>query len=204
MASSIRPLRQLDDPEIAHEARRAFIEATFDLIDGKDELDFSVADVVRRSGWHNASFYRLFGSKDGLLLAVAAEAAQQTSRALEKRVGREADLESAVRTWARVLLRLAAAPRSAAAVQAFSFARHQLARRFPEANDELTLPIKGVLLNVLMDAGISDFGAITDAAYDLVMGQQATWLACRHRPSPEEIERTTEMMMRLMRGTETK
>jgi hypothetical protein len=36
------------------------------------------------------------------------------------------------------------------------------------------------------------------AAYELVMGRQATWIATRHRPTPTEIDQYAAMVVRLV------
>ena len=195
--TSIRPLRQFDDPAAVAAARGAFVDAALALVRDSGGLDFSVADVVRRSGSHNAAFYRLFGSKDALVLAMAAAAARRTAARLESHVPREANDADRVRAWARVILHLAANPATAAATQAFSIERHKLLQRFPDS-DEIREPVKRVLRDVLREAGLAEAALLTNAAFELVMAQQATWIARRHRPSASEIEQHANLVVRLV------
>jgi AcrR family transcriptional regulator len=195
--SSPRPLRRFDDATEVAAARRAFIAAALDAVAGKDRLDFSVADVVSRSGWHKAAFYRLFGSKDALLLAVAVEAADRTTDALARHLARTSSPEEAVRVWTTVLLGRASTPAAAAAAQPFALDRHHLLQRFPDAEERLTWPIRSILHSVLRAANVPDAEAVGDAASELVMSQQATWLARGHRPSRVEVERCSEFVLRL-------
>jgi AcrR family transcriptional regulator len=195
---SARPLRQLDDEAELAAARQAFIAAALEIVTARETLDLGVADVVRRSGWHNAAFYRIFGSKDGLLLAVSEEATRRTVEVLRARVARARTPSAALRVWTAVLLQRAASAPAATATQPFALDRHRLLHRFPDAEQRLTLPIRAVVHAILREAGCPDAESAGDAATELVLGQQATWLACRHRPTPAEIEQCTTFVQRLV------
>jgi len=198
--SPARPLRQLDDPEAFAAARRAFVDAAFVVLSRRSDLDFSVTEVVKESGLHNAAFYRVFESKDRLLLAVAEEAMQRTLETLQARVTKARDGQQAMRQWGTVLLRLAATDRSAQSIEAFALERHRFLRRFPDAEDRLVEPVRQVLADALVQRGIAtdDAHEVTNAAYELVMGQQATWIARGHRPTQREVERVASLATRLL------
>src|ERR1700722_11657190 len=193
-----RPLRQLDDDTELAAARRAFIDATLEIVARKATVAVAVMEVVRRSGGHNAAFYRIFGSKDGLLLAVAEDATQVIARVLATRVNDGDTPVAAVRAWTAVLLHRASTPVAATATQPFALDRHRLLHRFPDAQDRLTLPIRSVLHEVLRAAGRPDAVGAGDAATELVLSQQATWLATHHQPSEHEIEQFTVFILRLV------
>lgn len=195
-----RPLRGLDDPEAFAVARQAFVDAALVVLSRRSDLDVSVTEVVREAGLHNAAFYRIFESKDGLLLAVAQEAAERTVPVLEARMKRAQDAAQAVQQWATVLLRLTATDRSAQSIEAFALERHRFLRRFPDAEERLVVPVRRVLADALVQHGMTDTDAqeVTDAAYELVMGQQATWIARGHRPTPREVERVADLATRLL------
>lgn len=57
----------------AEEKVQRFVDATTELLDERGGLDFTLQDVVERSGQSLRSFYQFFGGKDHLLLAVAEE-----------------------------------------------------------------------------------------------------------------------------------
>ena len=193
-----RPLRQLDDPEAFAATRQAFVDAALVVLSRRSDLDVSVTEVVQEAGLHNAAFYRIFESKDGLLLAVAQEAAERTVPVLESRLRRAHDAPQAVRSWASVLLRLTATDRSAQSIEAFALERHRFLRRFPDAEDRLVEPVRRVLADALEEYGVSDAADVTNAAYELVMGQQATWIARGHRPTQREVERVADLATRLL------
>ena len=193
-----RPLRQLDDPEAFAATRQAFVDAALVVLSRRSDLDVSVTEVVQEAGLHNAAFYRVFESKDGLLLAVAQEAAERTVPVLQTRLRRAPDAPQALRAWATVLLRLTATDRSAQSIEAFALERHRFLRRFPDAEDRLVEPVRRVLQDALEQYGVADAADVTSAAYELVMGQQATWIARGHRTRQREVERVADLATRLL------
>ena len=178
--------------------RQAFVDAALVVLSRRSDLDVSVTEVVQAAGLHNAAFYRVFASKDGLLLAVAQEAAERTVPVLEARLRRAPAAPQALRAWATVLLRLTATDRSAQSIEAFALERHRFLRRFPDAEDRLVEPVRRVLQDALEQYGVADAADVTSAAYELVMGQQATWIARGHRPTPREVERVADLATRLL------
>jgi AcrR family transcriptional regulator len=182
-----RPLHRLADPETLDAERRALIDAALGLLEEAGTVDVHVADVVRRSGGHNAAFYRIFGSKDDLVLAVVEEAVGRTAAVLERRMAEAEGPADAVRAWVAVLLGRAATARAAAATQPFALDRHRLMHRFPGVYDRLNRPLRLALSRVLRSAGCAHPDIAAEAAFELVMSRQASWIAEGHRPSPREI-----------------
>jgi AcrR family transcriptional regulator len=54
----------------AKQRSEGFVEAAVELLSERDESDFSIQDVVERSGQSQRTFYTFFDSKDNLMLAV--------------------------------------------------------------------------------------------------------------------------------------
>jgi len=83
--------RSLDSARLRAESRvERFIDAAFDLL-SEAELgkDFTVQDVVERSGQSLRSFYQHFGGKQELLLALFEESVRLTAEDLSERVREE-------------------------------------------------------------------------------------------------------------------
>ena len=85
--------RSLDPARVRAEKRvQRFIEAALDLMsDSAPGMDFTVQDVVEKSGQSLRSFYQYFGGKQELLLALFEESVRSTAEDLQDRIGHEAD-----------------------------------------------------------------------------------------------------------------
>jgi AcrR family transcriptional regulator len=69
-----------------------FIDAALELIaDSSTGKDFTVQEVVERSGQSLRSFYQYFGGKQELLLALFEESVRSTADDLREKVGQEGD-----------------------------------------------------------------------------------------------------------------
>jgi AcrR family transcriptional regulator len=83
--------RSLDSARLRAESRlQRFLDAAFELINTGGN-DFTVQEVVERSGQSLRSFYQYFGGKQELLLAVFEESVRSTAERLRERVQRKQD-----------------------------------------------------------------------------------------------------------------
>ena len=80
--------RSLDSARVRAENRvQRFIDAAFELlIDSEPGKDFTVQDVVEKSGQSLRSFYQYFGGKQELLLALFEESVRSTADELRDRI----------------------------------------------------------------------------------------------------------------------
>jgi AcrR family transcriptional regulator len=79
--------RSLDSARTRAENRvQRFLDAALELIDDGDTKDFTVQEVVERSGQSLRSFYQYFGGKHELLLALFEESIRATADQLRDRV----------------------------------------------------------------------------------------------------------------------
>ena len=83
--------RSLDSARVRAENRvQRFIDAAFQLlIDSEPGKDFTVQDVVEKSGQSLRSFYQYFGGKQELLLALFEESVRSTAEELRTRIADE-------------------------------------------------------------------------------------------------------------------
>jgi AcrR family transcriptional regulator len=191
------PLHYLDDPEMLQRERAAFLQAALELIAESGTIDLQVAAVVRQAGRHNAAFYRVFGAKEGLVLAVVEEAARRMALALERRMKGAKSPQDAVRAWAAVLLGLASAD-PAAGVHAIALDRYRLLKRFPDAEATIADPLRQPLEAVLREAGLPGPDVLAEAAFELVLSRQASWIALGRRPTDKEIRTYADLTVRLV------
>ena len=80
--------RSLDSARVRAENRvQRFIDAAIDLLsDSEPGKDFTVQDVVEKSGQSLRSFYQYFGGKQELLLALFEESVRSTADQLRERI----------------------------------------------------------------------------------------------------------------------
>jgi AcrR family transcriptional regulator len=85
--------RSLDSARLRAEGRvQRFIDAAFDLLSGSSPgEDFTVQEVVEKSGQSLRSFYQYFGGKQELLLALFEESVRLTADELRDRIQGEKD-----------------------------------------------------------------------------------------------------------------
>jgi AcrR family transcriptional regulator len=191
------PLHYLDDPEAWQRERAAFVDAALDLFAESGTVDLQVSQVVRRAGRHNAAFYRVFGSKEGLVLAVVEESSRRTAAVVVRRMARAKTPVEAVRAWARVLLGLASADLAAGA-HAIALDRYRLLQRFPEAAVTAAMPLRKPLEDVLRSAGLKQPDVLAEAAFELVLSRQASWIALKQPATEREIRTYADLVVRLV------
>ena len=81
--------RSLDSARLRAETRvQRFLDAAIELFNSGSGKDFTVQEVVDRSGQSLRSFYQYFGGKHELLLALFEESVRSTTEYLRDKIGR--------------------------------------------------------------------------------------------------------------------
>jgi AcrR family transcriptional regulator len=84
--------RSLDSARLRAETRvQRFLDAAIELFNSGSGRDFTVQEVVDRSGQSLRSFYQYFGGKHELLLALFEESVRSTTEYLNERISSEDD-----------------------------------------------------------------------------------------------------------------
>ena len=92
--------RSLDSARTRAENRvQRFIDAAIELMESNDGKDFTVQQVVERSGQSLRSFYQYFGGKHELLLALFEESIRKTADQLRANCDEEADPAAKLRRF---------------------------------------------------------------------------------------------------------
>ena len=82
--------RSLDSARIRAESRvQRFLDAAIELLNSGPSKDFTVQEVVERSGQSLRSFYQYFGGKHELLLALFEESVRWTADHLRDEISQE-------------------------------------------------------------------------------------------------------------------
>src|SRR5215217_3329463 len=84
--------RSLDPARVRAEKRvQRFLDAAMDLMDSADGKEFTVQEVVERSGQSLRSFYQYFAGKHELLLALFEESIRTTAAQVQQVVDQSDD-----------------------------------------------------------------------------------------------------------------
>jgi AcrR family transcriptional regulator len=84
--------RSLDSARLRAESRvQRFLDAAIELFNSRPGRDFTVQEVIERSGQSLHSFYQYFGGKHELLLALFEESVRSTTEYLRDRITLEDD-----------------------------------------------------------------------------------------------------------------
>lgn len=86
VARSLSPARTRAENRV-----QRFLDAALELMNTGDSSEFTVQEVVERSGQSLRSFYQYFGGKDELMLALFEESVRSTADHLRERVAKEDD-----------------------------------------------------------------------------------------------------------------
>lgn len=108
VARSVEPVRARAEKRV-----QGFLDAALELIDGETGKDFTVQEVVKKSGQSLRSFYQNFSGKHELLLALLEESVRDTARRLRETVAHEPDALSRLRRFTVEYHRLCRPPAEA-------------------------------------------------------------------------------------------
>jgi AcrR family transcriptional regulator len=130
--------------------RATIMRAAFQLI-GQSELGAtSVQDILERAGLSTRAFYRQFGSKDDLIIAMYRAESDRVVAALAAAVADAPDPRGAVEAWMDQWLSIAYDPRRATRIRTLSSGEARNAAGFREAQldtfDTSTTIVQQVLL----------------------------------------------------------
>jgi AcrR family transcriptional regulator len=151
--------RSLDSARVRSEGRvQRFLDAGFELLASADSgREFTVQEVVDRSGQSLRSFYQYFAGKHELLLALFDEAIRTTAERLEERIAKEDAPLDRLRVFVVEYYRMCLpAPKGRASksnpspvLAEFS---HELLTAHQEEAERAFMPLVGLLAGVLVDA----------------------------------------------------
>ena len=121
--------------EYAHEMQR-IVEATYDLIERTGSLDPSLRDILAHTGLSTQAFYRLFRSKDELLLVLLDDGRRRLVDYLAGRMAAAGSPPDRVRAWMEGVLAQASTARAAERTRPFLANEDRLSELFPEEQRE--------------------------------------------------------------------
>ena len=156
--------RSLDSARLRAETRvQRFLDAAIELFNAGSGKDFTVQEVVDRSGQSLRSFYQYFGGKHELLLALFEESVRSTTEYLQDEIARVDDPLERLHTFVVEYYRLCRptqgrGPGTVGRAPLHGGIRPAAAHRVPEGGGPGVLPLVALFEEVL--EGATSAGAV--------------------------------------------
>ena len=150
--------RSLDPARVRAEKRvQRFLDAALELMVSAPGKDFTVQEVVERSGQSLRSFYQYFAGKYELLLALFEESVRTAAEHLQTAIGDETDPLARLRTFTVEYYRACAPPPKGKAAKpspgpALGGFAQQLLTEHPKEASRAFVPVVSLLEEILDDA----------------------------------------------------
>lgn len=186
--------------EYTHEMRR-IVEATYELIERTGSVDPSLREILAHTGLSTQAFYRLFRSKDELLLVLLDDGRRRLVDYLGARMDGAVAPADKVRAWIEGVLAQASTPRAADRTRPFMANEDRLSELFPEEQRES--------VDLLIDLLVAPLGADAppgvgpdlirrdaEAVYAVTFGVLRAHLVQRRRPGPDTVGHTVRFCLR--------
>ena len=171
-----------------HDAQR-IVDATFRLIERTGGIDPSLRDILAEANLSTQAFYRLFRSKDELMLVILDDGRRQLVGYLEHRMEDAQGPAAKVRAFVEGVMAQAQTPRAAGRTRPFVVNEDRLADAFPEEQRASVALLVDLVHDVTGDAEGSE------AAYRLTFATLHDHLVHRTRPSGAEVERLVAFVL---------
>ena len=157
----------VENEPASNEAER-LIRAAWDVLARTGFEGFKVASVIRAAGSSTKAFYRHFGSKDAMLLALLLDETQRASVRFATRIAAAASPTEAVRIWVSTMIGAAARPDLAARARLFA-SLGQISGDFPDQIIASREPMFIALVQILEEGRISGELPLADPEPDAAL-----------------------------------
>ncbi|MCB5164706.1 TetR/AcrR family transcriptional regulator [Streptomyces bambusae] len=208
--------RAVERPLAKHHAASAqevrhLLGAAYAVIERTGSLDLTMRELLHEAGMSNQAFYRHFGSKDDLFIAILDHGRRRMAELLRERMSRADGPLAAVRAWVDGVLAQAADPRLAARTRPFVAHVDRLATRFPEAHRAseraMIEPLMDALRAATADGSLPGPGGRADperdarTVYLLTVASLHDHLMAGTPPTPSQVDHLFAFVSGGLRGT---
>lgn len=182
--------------ELAEDMQR-IVEATYELVEQTGTVDPSMRQILSRTGLSTQAFYRLFRSKDELMLALLDDGRRRLVAHLERRMQRASSPAGQVRAWIDGVMAQAADAKAASRTRPFVAGEDRIAEVFPEEHaasvDQLVMLLVPPIAALTDGGGRPGSGPArvrrdADAVYRLTFATLRDHLLSRQKPAPATVE----------------
>lgn len=153
-----------------------------------------VSDIVAEAGSSNKAFYRYFGGKDDLILAVMERGVAIVVSYLQHQMAKEPTAAGKVAHWIRGVLAQVSDP------ELFSLSRAAAAQLSVTANrrmadDDILQPMRELLTEPITDLGVADPGRDADAVFTTTVATMRRYMGADERPRRADVEHLVRFCM---------
>jgi AcrR family transcriptional regulator len=187
---------------------RRIVDATYRLIERTGGVDPSLREVLAEAGLSTQTFYRLFRSKDELMLVLLDDGRRRLLGYLEHRMALATSPEDKVRAWVQGVLAQASNPEAAARTRPFLAEQDRLVEHFPHEQQASVDLLVGLLVDSLRELrpgagrGAAAVRRDAQAVYRLVFATLHDHLARRTVASTDEIDHLVGFVLRAVGGVD--
>lgn len=186
------------------EGMQRIVEATYELVEQTGTVEPPMRQILARTGLSTQAFYRLFRSKDELMLALLDDGRRRLVAHLERRMQRAGSPAGQVRAWIDGVMAQAADTRAASRTRPFVAGEARIAETFPEEHAASVDQLVALLVPPLtaLGRGSRANGASTrvqrdaEAVYRLTFATLRDHLLSREKPAPATVEHLVAFAMR--------
>lgn len=156
-----------------------------------------VADVVAAAGLSNDAFYRHFPSKDALVAAILEDGAERLRSYLAHQMAKEPTPEARVRRWVEGVMSQAADEDIAATTLAVLWNAGSIGPAGPASGPPSAAgPLATLLVEPFAALGSTRSDLDASLAAHAIVGQLATYLWRRQRPTPADVDHVVTFCLR--------
>jgi AcrR family transcriptional regulator len=169
------------------------VDATYAVVSRTGDVDPSVRDILRAAGLSTQAFYRLFRSKDELMLVLLDDGRRRLVSYLEHRMAKARTRDERIAAWIEGVLAQASDPVAAERTRPFVAHQDRIADRYPTEQQASASLLVDLLAGAIADgaASASDRKRAerdAQATYHLAFGALHRHLIQRTKPSAAEVD----------------
>ncbi|HWI44125.1 MAG TPA: TetR/AcrR family transcriptional regulator [Nocardioides sp.] len=172
------------------------LDAALRVIRSAEPASPRVADIIAEAGSSTHAFYRYFGGKDDVILAVMDRGITILRSYIDHQVGKETDPPGRARRWVTAVLAQADDPELARESRAVGRLVATIRPHRVADADSFRATLVAPLVDALRDAGVPGPETAADAAYDVAYGALSRHVEDLTPIRPAERERLVEFCLK--------
>jgi AcrR family transcriptional regulator len=178
------------------------LEATYRVIERTGTVDPRIQDILSEAGLSTQGFYRLFTSKDELMLLLLDDGRRRLADYLRHRMAKEDTASGQVRAWIEGTLAQVQNDRAATRTRPFVVHLGRLYEQYPDEQQESMQLLLSLLEHAIQrgtdtgEWGSGDAALDAESIYFLTYGLLEHHLRSASVPAPDEVDHVVAFALR--------